>query len=186
MLRRNVSFYLPVVQVALAGLLMSVDPMRHGPGKEPWLVPERQICYGMNAPAAFVGAMLTKCEVGISPLFLFNYLEHLFFTYVLYLILVGATWYAVAFEISRTGSIGSSITPLTRIRGIADLALVACGGVLMFVGMMAVMSVRHVGWGRWEAVFFGVSWLLWGLILVSFYGRHLYLCTLGTRHSSRG
>lgn len=165
---KTIKFYLPLGQAALVVLLMLLNSMRDAWGA--WSAIERQVSYGINAPAAFISFFLAKLQLDISPLV--NEIQYLFFTYAFYFMLVVMLWYAVALEVSG-GSNGSSLTSLTRFRETADLMLVALGLFLIFLGVMN-FDLRSA---RRSEMPSSIGCLVWGVVVTSFYVRDLYICT---------
>jgi uncharacterized membrane protein len=173
--RRNIKLYLPATQVALAGLLLSLNLFRHSPlGKEPWEAPERLLCYGINAPASLLTSVLMKLGTVMMSARA-DYLLDLFVMYVLYLILVAALWYFVAIEISSTRTKGSGLTPLTRIRRLADLALIGGGVLLASVALMYSHIDAGFAHNTRNEMLFSFPCLLWGLGMAMFYGWDFYI-----------
>lgn len=162
---------IPFAQVGFALFLHGINSVRHFPSREPWTQPERLLCNGINAPVAFFTTLLLRLDV--RDALRFNYLKDLFVLYVLYFVLVWALWHCVLLEIGTNLGRTSVITPLTRIRGVADLLCIAFGGFLVAVAVTNLHFPLHwvIGWSRYTL--FQIPCLLWGISIVLFYGRDL-------------
>lgn len=125
-MKRSLRFWLPFGQFILA-LALLVSNLSGPPGHR-WERLDARLSYGLNAPSS---AVIFAVRNIVSP-----YIEWLKDT-VFYLALVVGQWYLVALELEKRGTRGSNITPATRVRGVADLVLVAAGAWLCCFGLMA-------------------------------------------------
>jgi hypothetical protein len=137
---------------------------------------ESQISYTINAPAALISSTLARF---LSMKWPTSYAAWFFFTYVFYFVLVAALWYVVSLEAS--GTEGSSLTRLVvrkAYRKFADALLVALGLLLVFMG---VLNLGFIHEALRTEMASSIGFLLWGLLITSFYGRDLYAFAGGSR-----
>lgn len=171
--------YIPSAQVALALFLHVINSVRHFPSREPWTQPERLLCNGINAPVAFFTTLLLKLDV--RDALRFNYLKDLFVLYVLYFVLVWALWRCVLLEVGTNPDRTSVITPLTHVRGAADLLCLAFGGFLIAVATNLHFPLRlAIDWSRYTL--FQIPCLLWGISISFFYSRDLCIYMFSNTH----
>ena len=168
-------FYLPLVQTALAALLMLLSWR-----KQPWSTGstlECAISYGINAPVAFIGPLLAKIR-----LVAINRVPWFIASYLLYLTLVAILWYVVALEMSGTGgsTLMARLASRKAVRRTADLFLVAFG--------LAFVSIGSVGLGHWHEAQFKdlpivIGVLTWGVVIAMFYGWDFWMSIRPPHHT---
>lgn len=164
---RKLRFYLPLVQTAMAVLLMFLNWRKH-----PWTTGstlECNISYCMNAPIAFIGPLLARIRVVAV-----NNAAWFTVSYLLYLALVALLWYAVALEMSGSG--GSTIMSLLArrqtVRRIADAVLVVIG---LFFGFLMLGLAVYMHRISYKELPIPVGFLLWGFVIAWFYGRDFWI-----------
>lgn len=139
--------------------------------KQPWRLGttfESGISLGMNAPAYFVAYQLAIIVWA-------NRVAWFAVSYLLYFVLVGVLWYAVAVEASGTS--GSTIMSFIRrkvLRRISDALLIAFGLFLALLGFMNLVFA-HGGETSPELIPMKVGYLLWGFAIAGFYARDFWI-----------
>lgn len=169
------SLVLPLVQVVLAVALMTSNFLRPFSMERPaWKLPDRQFCYGLNAPATLLAAVPAR----IADRWLREYYPlDLVVESVIYFLLIGLLWYGVAIEIGGNGR--SVLAPITRMRTMSDTLAVIFGATL---GVLGPLGTRQVGGTVTYERLVAAPYLIWAAIIIGFYGRDLLAC----RASSRG
>jgi hypothetical protein len=170
-MRVKFSVLLPVVQLGVAITLISSNRFRHDSIENPsWVAPDRQVCDGLNAPAAVIRMLLVKlCDYLFTrQAWLISVLETIVFC-----VLVALLWYLVAIEISSMIRDGrSALTSTSGMRAVADVLLITFGISLAVAGGL----VRHQFGGRPDiyANLVAAPYFVWALIIVAFYGYDLW------------
>ena len=158
---------LPLIQTALAIVLTISNHTRPFSVERPtWTAPDKQFCDGVNAPAALLRFLVVRV---IDSLFPQYYSVEVVLETVIFLVLIGLLWYAVAIEFEGNGN--SVLTPRMRMRRTADAAMMLFGTLLGVVGLI----VR----GQFGAItiysnIVAIPYYLWALAIIGFYGHDLW------------
>jgi hypothetical protein len=163
---KTLRLYLPVTQAALAALLMFLNWR-----EKPWTTGTTlasHISYAINAPVLLFTSPLVTFVSDRWPM---NAALWFFFSYVIYCVLVAILWYGVAFEIGGTNgsSLWTLLIPRKALRGIADIALVGIGLLLLCIASLNLIS-RH----NRDSLLMVIGALIWGFAIALFYARDLY------------
>jgi hypothetical protein len=174
--RLRLRFTLPSVLAAIAiAVTMSIFSR---PESETYVYMNNfdlQLGFALNAPATALRYCLERLAMQFCPATYQGnpwtgcYPLAPIFETVVYFGLVWLLWYAVALEVAGRGQ--STLTPRTGRRGLADTLSVLFGA---FVGVFGVLSSNPMG-SPVRSLLVGVTYLLWALAIIVFYGRDLWV-----------
>jgi hypothetical protein len=175
-MKNSMRIALPLVQMLLAvGLTWNAY---HHPTQETL---GRAVLFALNAPVTVVCYCLETLAMFFCPSQYMTspstgcYPIQFIFETVIYIGLVGLLWFVVSLEVAGRGR--SILTPKTGARAAVDLLATFFG-----VGVVAFGIVWSGRLGRPLNVrIAGITFLVWGIVIVSFYGRDLWLQTRRTQ-----
>jgi len=165
-MRNRLQVVLPLVQVIVAVALMTSNFMGPDSFANPaWRHADWQILGGLNAPATLVAKYpLEITYKWFSPYYPLNTIVEV----IVRLSLIWLLWYFVAIELGGNGQ--SILAPKTRMRRAVDLVALIFGVVL---GCVAILVGRQFA-GPPYATLVSVPYLVWGLVLIGFYGHDFW------------
>jgi len=176
-MRIRMRIILPLVQMAIAVALTVSNYLRPISVVSPaWTAPDRQICDGLNAPAALIRIFLTRL---VSTWISLPYRMQFWFETIVYILLVGLLWYTVGIEISDNGQ--SVLTRKTTVRRVTDVLAFIFGTVLAGLGIV----VRgQFGVVTTYSNLIAIPYYLWGTAIAILCGRDLWVSFSGPRGSA--
>jgi hypothetical protein len=181
-MRARMRIVLPLVQVVIAFALtmpsyLKPDLLEYPSKKKLGL----QWGFALNAPATVSRYFLQRLALQFCP---DKYmtgtwtgcypLPFVFETFV-YFAFVWFLWRIVLLEISGRGQ--SLLTTRTRIRKLADALAIVFGALVAFFG---IVISNQMGPG-WHAALVGITYLLWAVTIIVFYGHDLWYASIGAR-----
>lgn len=178
-MRFKLRVWLPVVQLAIAIVLITGNRLRDRIEDPSWIKPDRQICDGLNAPASVVRFCLLR--VADRELQSVAWIDFTLET-IVYFALVWLLWYFVSIEVSgRNGKRPNALTRTTTMRAAIDVPLIVFGAALAVYGQL----VRHQFGGRPDvyANLVSVPYFIWAIVLVTFYAYDLWAYSQSRRQA---
>jgi hypothetical protein len=170
-MRFRLRVWLPLAQLAAAIALTGSNFLRRDRIENPsWTALDRQVCDGLNAPAALIRFCMLKVVHLRAP---YLFWPDFILETVLYFGLIGLLWYFVAVEISeRSREKLSALTSKTGMRTASDVVLIAFGAGLAGFGQL----VRHQFGGvpDTHSNLIAVPYFVWAIALIVFYGHDLW------------
>ena len=157
--------------MAIAIALTTSNFLRPDPLPHPaYLMPDKQFCDGLNAPAAVIRFLLIQlCGLGYGSLPL---IEFIIETGV-YFSLVWLLWYLVIVESRGKGL--SILASKTRFRKTVDLCAIAFGVLLLLLGGFNGAAL-HGNYGK----IVSIPYEIWTLLILGFYGHDLWASLLSS------
>ncbi len=165
---RRIRLLLPLAQVLLAVVLVWSN--FHQPasfGDPSWAKPDRQFCDGLNAPATLIRSFLVAVSDRWWP---GNNTVNVFLETFVFFCLVGLVWYLASVEIGGSGR--SVLTQRTGFRRAADLFAILFG---VAIGVAGSLHSANLGTLAAYRRLVAIPYLAWAALIVTFYGRDLYL-----------
>jgi len=157
---KRIHFVLPLMQVVVAVGLMTHNYLAVDSLANPrWRHSDWQFCGALNAPATMLAEYPTDIAYRwLGPYYPLNEIIE----WIVRLCLIWLLWYCVAIEMGGRGQ--SVLASRTRMRKVADF-----GGMLFGV----VLANDSVVLGR-QFGLLSIPYLLWAVLLVTFYGHDLW------------
>ena len=165
---RRIRLLLPLAQVLLAVVLVWSN--FHQPasfGDPPWAKPDRQFCDGLNAPATLIRVLLVAVA---DRWWQGGHAVNVFLETSVFFCLVGLLWYLASVEIGGNGR--SVLTQRTGFRKAADVCAILYG---VIIGVAGSLHSNNLGVLPVYSRLVAIPYLAWAALLVTFYGRDLYL-----------
>lgn len=175
-MRSRLRWLLPLIQVVFAvTLTMSNLSRRDSMSNPSWTAPDRQLCDGLNAPAAVLRFLLSKA---LDSVLSSHPVIQFVLEIILYFWLVALLWYVVSIEAVGWKTVkSSSVTRKVKARTWVDLMIVFLGIGVVFAGEL----VRHqFGYVSVYSNLISVPYFVWGLILMGFYGNDIWSSIQGS------
>ena len=167
-MRINTRFLLPLIQTAIATVLITANRLRPASFQNPrWVAPERQFCDGLNAPAALVRTVIERLVE--TRFVLDNRLEFVSET-IVYVVLIALLWYLVGIEVAGKGK--SVLTPKTGFKRAADGIAIFFGTAVALVGLLVV---GQFGSPTVYSNLVAIPYYIWGIAIAVFYGHDLWV-----------
>jgi len=166
---KRIRFVLPAAQMVIAFALTTTNRLRPPWGNRPaFLEADWQFCMGLNAPASLIWDQILRAR-GLW------YEQHARLGIALetlaYLALVGVLWYLIAIEIQGRGR--SALTSKVRLRGVVDLFATVGGAAVAAAGLY--IRRHEFGFVTTYSTLVSIPYLVWGLVIASFYAHDLWL-----------